>query len=200
MPSEPLKIACLGWGSLIWDPRTLPIRRPWFQDGPLLPIEFARRSDNGHGRITLVIVPPDCARVPCVRALWALMTVDSFDDAIERLAEREMPKNPREKAIGRWSFGATATEDFPFTDLISTWAQKKGLDAVVWTALPPKNERDGEMPTIDAVLQHLHGLAFDYSRWREAEEYVRKAPMQIDTEYRRRIECEFGWTPVPASS
>src|SRR6266849_7923688 len=80
---DPMRIACLGWGSLIWDPQALPIQRCWFNDGPLLPIEFARHSSGDY--ITLVIVP----EARCVRSLWALMSVPDLATARVKLAERE---------------------------------------------------------------------------------------------------------------
>jgi hypothetical protein len=42
-----MKIAIVGWGSLIWDPRDLHLATA------ILPIEFSRISDNG--RLTLVV-------------------------------------------------------------------------------------------------------------------------------------------------
>jgi len=194
MPSALQNVACIGWGSLIWDPRTLPIRQPWFMDGPLLPVEFGRQSDDD--RITLVIVPKNVTGVACVRTLWALMVARSLDEATSALAEREMPCKPDTKKVGRWPCAPEDARDF--TEIVEAWAKEKGLDGVVWTALPPKFEKEnGRMPGVDEVLQHLRGLSSDRQKWRRAEEYVRKAPVQIDTEYRHRIECELGWTPLP---
>ena len=78
-----MKIACLGWGSLVWDSRGLPVRKPWFMDGPLLPIEFVRQSEGG--RITLVIVN----NAAHIRSLWALLSVTDLEIAKKELADRE---------------------------------------------------------------------------------------------------------------
>ena len=78
-----MKIACIGWGSLIWNPRNLKIRQKWFEDGPLLPIEFARQS--GDKRITLVIEE----KSDPIRTLWALMSVNDIKEAKESLRKRE---------------------------------------------------------------------------------------------------------------
>jgi hypothetical protein len=181
-------IACLGWGSLVWDPRSLPIRKPWFNDGPLLPVEFAGQSRDG--RVTLVSVPEDRARVAWVRVLWALMAVDGLDTAIERLGDREgIPRKNHAKYVGRWCLEASSGGDCSW--IIGMWARDKGVEGVVWTALSPKFE------TVDEVCSYLSKLSHeDYAKWKCAEEYVRKAPRQIDTEYRRRLEREYGWTPL----
>jgi hypothetical protein len=90
-------IGCLGWGSLAWDPRTLPVQREWFTDGPFAPIEFTRQSADG--RVTLVI---DRNAAP-LQLLWAKMTVANISHARESLRDREgITAKQWSSLIGSW--------------------------------------------------------------------------------------------------
>ncbi|MEO8433932.1 MAG: hypothetical protein ABI596_03490 [Pyrinomonadaceae bacterium] len=179
-----MRIGCLGWGSLVWDPRDLPLRGVWFLDGPLIPIEFSHQSQDG--RITLVIDP----RAKHVRALWVILSVDDLDAAISSLARREGISNNLEARIGRW----TGFDDGDVvTRAIGTWAQQAGLDAVVWTALSPSFDGNSKRPSKTKLLKYLSDLPPE--KRSRAETYIRKAPRQIDTDYRRAIELRLGWTP-----
>lgn len=179
-----LKIACLAWGSLVWNPRQLPIRREWFEDGPLVPVEFTRRSSNR--RMTLVIDPS--ARP--ARVLWALMLPTDLQSAKKALKDREeITATDWLSLIGSWEHGDAAPENIP--DL-PQWADDRGLDAAVWTALKPKFGNEERSPSIDEVIRHLRelsGTARDH-----AKEYIERAPRQIDTDYRRQIEAALGWS------
>src|SRR5580692_8446283 len=97
-----MQIACLSWGSLVWNLGDLPVRGPWFPDGPLLPIEFARMSQ--HGRITLVII--DEPEFPHIRSFWTLLSVESLDAAKLALARREgITRRNIPRLIGAWTRG-----------------------------------------------------------------------------------------------
>jgi hypothetical protein len=167
-----LLIACLGWGSLVWDPRELPIQRQWFTDGPFVHVDFLRQSNGG--RITLVLD----SSASIVRSLWAVMDTAALDEAREAQRKREgIPKSKVADDIGTWSRGDAAPAllvDLP------QWAESRGIDSVVWTALRPKfNDENGRAPTVEQVvlyLSRLTGRARD-----DAEHYIRFAPMQIDT-------------------
>lgn len=184
-----MDIACLGWGSLIWDPRALPIRGKWFDDGPALPIEFARES--GDKQITLVIADVDYS----VRSLWGLMSVGTLGEAKGSLADREgIDEKNIKHSIGFWcqSTGCSHGRAVPE---IGSWAESKQLDAVVWTNLKFGFKKSrGQMPKYDDVLRHLKDLPRE--KQSVAEEYVRRAPVQIDTEFRRRLNADFGWSPI----
>ncbi len=182
-------IACLGWGSLVWDPRGLPIQRQWFNDGPFIHVEFTRKSKDG--RITLVLTD---GATP-VRSLWAVMDSTDLTSAMSDLREREeIPKTNQEKHIGSWSSGQ------PSPSLIldlAEWAAARGVAHVIWTKLPPKFEIE-RTPSPEEVVQYLAKLVG--TRRDLAERYVRLAPRQIDTTYRRRIESALQWTALSSRS
>ncbi len=132
-------IACLGWGSLVWDTRDLPIQRAWFEDGPFVPVEFARQSEDG--RLTLVIDPTALS----VRSLWAVMDAQSLETARIALREREgIPKKNEQSHIGSWSMGQPSPQVIPS---LSEWAKARCVEHVVWTALPPRFKGTEESPT-----------------------------------------------------
>ncbi len=178
------RIACLGWGSLLWAPGDLPSRSRWIEDGPELPIEYARLSSNG--RVTLVVTPG----AKPVRVLWCTLALRTAKEAREALAERE---NTSLRRVGIWP----PRHDEPESEVahvVGDWAVVRGIDTVVWAGLPPKwDGENGHIPTIEQVLGYLRSSAAPP----EAEEYVRRTPAAIRTAYRERIEAELGWTPTP---
>lgn len=194
MPAKAARqIACLGWGSLVWDPRELPIRRKWFDDGPMIKVEFLRQSNDG--RLTLVLHKSGTF----VRCLWALM--DSGDlaqakDALRRregISDKQIEDNP--ELIWTWEAGGAGNE---LIVGLPKWAESQGIDAVVWTALSakfrfkPKSKPEYRPPTPKQAIAYLNGLRG--SERDLAEHYIRRTPKQVDTAYRRMFEADLGWT------
>ena len=124
-----------------------------------------------------------------VRSLWAVMDPTDLAAAREALREREGVSKQRSNEIGAW-----LRRDNPpgLICELPKWASARGLEGVVWTDLRSKfaNE-EKRTPTIEQVLGYLGGLTGTARDL--AERYVRCAPRQIDTPYRRRIEAALGW-------
>lgn len=181
-------IACIGWGSLIWNTGSLDVDGHWRADGPLIPVEYARQSDNG--LITLVVVE-GCAQVI---TLWSAFNTRDLAAARESLRRREriLPTHAS-RFIAHWRRGEDAISEPAAT--ISRWAAEKDFEAAVWTNLPPKFDGiDGRVPTENEVIAYLRTLEGQVRA--AAEEYVRRAPRQIATACRGAIERALGWTPV----
>lgn len=186
-----MKIACLGWGSLIWRPENLLIQRHWFQDGPMLPIEYTRQSKDG--RLTLVLTPGMTA----VRSLWAVMATEELEKAKTSLQIREGIGDPnKNKYIGSIRRDTQVPNESEIVQIIRSWMNTLQMDAVIWTNLPPRfNGNDDQIPTLHEATKYLIGL--DINTQSTAEQYIRKTPQQIDTSYRRDFEKQFGWTYLP---
>lgn len=188
-----MTIACIGYGSLIWSPRGLAKHLQhgdrWSGDGPALPVEFARESDRQ--RITLVIVPGHPASTTC----WTPFHHDDINAARQQLAERE---GCGTQYIGLLAPSGRTESALPpaLLDGLKSWMESKNLNGVVWTELPCGwKARPGHLPTLDEVCAYLEGL-IERGEHANAEEYIRRAPRQIDTPYRKEIEQRFGWTPL----
>lgn len=183
-----MRIAFLGWGSLIWDPRELKVSGSWQKDGPVLPIEFARVSKDG--RLTLVLY----SDAPDAQVLWASTSCVDLLQAIKSLAERE---GTSENNIGFISIpdkGGRCKTVPQVLSKIESWAKSKGIDAVVWTDLHANFEKRTKMSfNEDNVIKYLESL--ESRAWCKAEEYVRRAPEQIRTPIRRKLEERLEWHP-----
>lgn len=180
--------ACLGWGSLIWDQRDLPVQGLWFNNGPFLPIEFARQSKDD--RITLVCVPG----MELVQSLWAILKSTNLSTARGALREREgIPRKNVDQDIGVWIKEQRSLND-EISASIGSWASSLNLDAVIWTNLPAKfHGKNGKIPTSEEVVSHLSHLKGQTRQ--KAERYVRMTPRQIHTNYRSHIEKMLHWLP-----
>ncbi|MFH1555499.1 MAG: hypothetical protein ABII76_11615 [Pseudomonadota bacterium] len=186
-----LTVACLGWGSLVWKPEDLPLRGEWTNDGPFLPIEFARESNRR--RITLVVVDgPEM-----VQSLWAPMAASTLEAAKGELAKREgITDENIVYSIGWWD-RASGQHHGRSSAIVAAWAAERNLDAVVWTNLKPGFRASrGTLPTYEQVLAHLRGLENEEKDL--AEEYVRKAPAQVATPYREGLVRDLGWSLLAA--
>ncbi|WP_318350814.1 hypothetical protein [Aquipluma nitroreducens] len=193
-----MKIAILGWGSLIWDSRNLEIDKTigqngWYPDGPMLPIEFFRISSDG--RLTLVI-DPDAEKL---QTLYSISQIEKLDHAILNLAVRE--------GCGRNKIGCYSKDlkellpyDFQFGQSIKSWIDdKQNIDAVIWTNLSVKlsyKNGGGIEVNVDKNKLTTYLKKISSNKQAMAEEYIRKAPISIFTPIRSAIEKELGWTII----
>ncbi len=108
-----MKIACLGWGSLIWKSGALPVAGEWQTDGPSLPVEFCRVSDGGE------LATAICMNAPALPVLWVWLNTTSLSVATQALREREAIPDDRCDGIGSLLIAGRNA------GAISTWARER---------------------------------------------------------------------------
>lgn len=180
-----MKIAILGWGSLIWRPENLSVKSEWLLGGPYLPIEFARISSDG--RLTLVVKTGATE----IQTMYAISKFETLDEAVFDLAVREgCGKNKIGYCIKNVEVNPNNFNSR--NNLISWLNDKDDIDAVIWTNLSAnfKEKIDIELNNQNAV-NYLKYLPQDVQA--KAEEYIRKAPAIVNTPIRRAIEVGLGW-------
>jgi len=181
-----MNIVCIAWGSLLWKPQALKLASGWHPGGPPLPLEFARQSDDSP---ELALVLCDGARL--APTYWAYLATSNLDEARAMLRAREKIHAGHPDWIGSIPAADGAAED----SRIAAWLRSKGIDAAVWTAVPPKFDGcNGRVPTAAEVVAWLDSCTGEQRA--AARDYIRRTPAHIDTRYRRAIEARLGWRPL----
>ncbi|WP_435930244.1 hypothetical protein [Dryocola sp. BD613] len=145
-----------------------------------MPVEFSRVGDGGE------LATAVCMNAPLVEVYWALLDADSIQQATVSLREREQIPVSREDGVGSYILSSKPT------GMLAGWAAEKKLDAVIWTALPPRfNGVEGRIPCVEDVLAYLSSL--EGEKRKHAQEYMKNAPAEFDTPYRKAIRERLGW-------
>lgn len=182
-----MKIAVLGWGSLIWNPHGLNVEDKWHTDGPVLPIEFSRISglnkEPPKPYLSLVI---DHAHGTPVQVLYAFSKEASAEDSRRDLAKREMDDQAKVRYIGIVKIAQPSESESAHAKTIRQWAVSKSIAAVVWTDVPPNFSDEMKVPfTFQAALDYLTSLSADDGA--RAWEYIAHAPSTTETNFRKYL-------------
>lgn len=182
-----MKIAILGWGSLLWEPGEFLNEwiTAWQYDGPQLYVEFSRISRKRGGALTLVI---DETNGTSTKVAWCLSKRKLLEDAIADLRCRE------ETTMANIAHVCLAEETSmsgsSYKEIIA-WAKEKGIDAVVWTGLKSNFKKETGAPfSVEAAVAYLKRPDIDRQC---AAQYVREAPDFVRTKLRTALQNKPGF-------
>jgi hypothetical protein len=176
-----MKVAILGWGSLLWEggPEFDRWHTEWMLDGPTLKLEFSRISKKRLGALTLVI---DDEHGMSNIVAWCFSKRTNLQDALCDLRAREgttLDKIGQLVLSPQTKKPAAAHQPEP----IEVWARARKLDAVVWTALKSDfKEKTTHAFSVPAATAYLQSLPADAKA--KAAEYIWRAPDLVKTPLR----------------
>jgi hypothetical protein len=179
-----IKIAILGWGSLLWEGGQEFDRwhEQWRLGGPSMKLEFSRKSQSRSGELTLVVGSNHGA---ATTVAWCLSRRRNPDDATCDLRCREGTSLDKIGWVSpRTGYGRS--RDLGTREKVIAWAKTQNVDVVVWTDL----ESNFENFSIPAAVHYLGGLSAEGKA--RAWEYILRAPDFVRTPLRLALEEEPG--------
>jgi len=190
-----MRIAIIGWGSLLWDLENLEPRvtGDWsYGGGPRLPLEFSRVSPKRKLGLVVIIDPTHGA--PCPTSYIKSVRSD-LSAAVSDLAARE--RAPIER-IGHAQLGTghINSSNPPLNETLTAWLAATGYDACVWTDLPANfTEHSSHEFTIEAGIAYLKTLP--PASLDEAKRYIENAPGETITPLRSALATNAWWQSLP---
>ena len=151
-----VKIACIAWGSLLWKPGPLKLASEWQPDGPLLPLEFVRDSDDSD-QLALVLHEP----APLMPTYWAWLATENIASAREMLRQREKIRPQYPQWVG--SIPDPNGQPAQSAQRVAAWMRAIDIEAAVWTAAPGRVLSRRSAPTVPCYgpcygLEQIRGV------------------------------------------
>lgn len=165
-----MKIAYLAWGSLLWNHNKLKINK-WSKTNIQLPLNFSRVSDQGKGRLTLVIDKENGINNPIY---YAITNYTDLNKAINNLRMREKT-NKNYIGFINLKDNTSRTNLLNENDIINIkhFAKEKNIDAIVWTDIPPNfQEIFNKKFTKDLALNYIDSKIDDTKTYNKIIEYI----------------------------
>ena len=162
-------IVYLAWGSLYWN---FDYITHWFKSNLYLPLEFSRISDQGRGRLTLVI---DDKHGVNNKIWYGHVKTNNADEAIKILRQREKTTISNIAYINlknnKKRYNNTPKH---VVDRIEKWARDNKIDVVIWTDLK-SNWKDIMKTEYSPARAYQYFLQSSLDVRLEILEYVYKA-------------------------
>jgi hypothetical protein len=183
-----MKIAILGWGSLLWDQRLEfdEQHEDWLLGGPSLKIEFSRVSETRNGALTLVL---DSENGKLCQVAYTFSKRKNPDDTVHDVRCRE---GTTLKNIGIcFADNSRKQSQKEVLSTIRDWASGKKIDVVIWTNLESNFQKKSKCKkpfSIKAALCHIQAL--DNEGKAKAAEYVWRTPTFVATPLREALESQ----------
>ena len=131
-----MKIAYIGWGSLLWNNEVLQLKNNFKHTQIKLPINYSRISfidENNNGKLTLII---DEKYGEKCNIWYGETKIKNLDKAINTLKKREYTIKDN---IGYYNFvkGTFRSKNLSKKNLnkLKSSFKNKGFDAIIWTDL-----------------------------------------------------------------
>lgn len=143
----------IAWGSLLWNFKSLKIETEWTKSNIKFPLNFSRISDNGNGRLTLVIDETgEMNNIYCAKTAFSNLNI-----AINKLKSREKTSN---KNIGFINITTntvrTSVLDEKKVKELITFAKKNKIDGLIWTEITPNfNEIFGKPYSKENAIEYI---------------------------------------------
>jgi hypothetical protein len=177
-----MRIAILGWGSLLWEggPEFDRWHDEWQLDGPTLRLEFSRISSSRLGALTLVI---DGNNGAANTVAWCASKRKHVEDAVADLRCRE---GCSIRDIAYVDLAAEGPQPESVAD-VASWGRQRRLDFVLWTALRSNFEiKTGGPFTVPAALAYVRELKAEGKA--KAADYIWRAPDFVQTPLRAALQ------------